>query len=209
MWMSLDYGRKLEHLESTHTGAGGTWKRHTERPHVGLKPTTLLLWGNSANNCAAHAYKYTNFYKNQYLADRRFMYVLYLYMGIFCFNQQLFFSWLVRGQTYFTVWDLFVVFSNLAVHSPLAIFPPPQNERGEKNNLCALSLSSNIFYFSPEKKRPHRVPVTFKYPSEASIKIKSDESLWVIATAGPPTLFSDWVIWGQRCTVSLHNNMCF
>lgn len=48
--MFLDFVRKRENPERTHTDAGRTCKLNTERPHTWNCPgTTFLLWGNSAN----------------------------------------------------------------------------------------------------------------------------------------------------------------
>uniref|UniRef100_A0A3Q3N0W1 Sulfotransferase n=1 Tax=Mastacembelus armatus TaxID=205130 RepID=A0A3Q3N0W1_9TELE len=42
--MFLDCGRKPEYLEKTHTSTGRTCKLHTERPLMGFKPGTILLF---------------------------------------------------------------------------------------------------------------------------------------------------------------------
>ena len=44
--MSSDCGRKLEHLEETHTDTGRSFKLHTERNGWGF-----LLWGDGAAQC--------------------------------------------------------------------------------------------------------------------------------------------------------------
>lgn len=41
------FGRKPEYQEWTHADTG---RIHTERPLGGIKPSTLLLWGNTANH---------------------------------------------------------------------------------------------------------------------------------------------------------------
>ena len=49
----LDYGRKPECPEKTHTCTGRTCKLHTERPEPRFEPQTFLLWGDSDNHRAS------------------------------------------------------------------------------------------------------------------------------------------------------------